>query len=114
MNALRGFGWLLLCQSAGEVVARGMGVKLPGPVIGMLLMLVALNVRWVREPVEAAADALLAHLSLLFVPVGVGVVVHLGLLAHYGWRLAVVVVASTLLGMTATALVLRRLWQRSG
>ena len=114
MNALRGFGWLLLCQSAGEVVARGMGVKLPGPVICMLLMLVALNVRWVREPVEAAADALLAHLSLLFVPVGVGVVVHLGLLAHYGWRLAVVVVASTLLGMTATALVLRRLWQRSG
>ena len=114
MNALRGFGWLLLCQSAGELVARGMGVKLPGPVIGMLLMLVALNLRWVREPVEAAADALLAHLSLLFVPVGVGVVVHLGLLAHYGWRLAVVVVASTLLGMTATALVLRRLWQRSG
>jgi len=114
MNALRGFGWLLLCQSAGEVVARGMGVKLPGPVIGMLLMLVALNVRWVREPVEAAADALLAHLSLLFVPVGIGVIVHLGLLAHYGWRLAVVVVASTLLGMTATALVLRRLWQRSG
>ena len=114
MNALRGFGWLLLCQSAGELVARGMGVKLPGPVIGMLLMLVALNVRWVREPVEAAADALLAHLSLLFVPVGVGVVVHLGLLAHYGWRLAVVVVASTLLGMTATALVLRWLWRRSG
>lgn len=114
MDALRGFGWLLLCQSAGELIARGMGVKLPGPVIGMLLMLAALNVRWVREPVGAAADALLAHLSLLFVPVGVGVIVHLGLLSDYGWRLAVVIVASTLLGMVVTALVLRRLWQRSG
>ena len=114
MDALRGFGWLLLCQSAGELLARGMGVKLPGPVIGMVLLLVALNIRWVREPVGAAANALLAHLSLLFVPVGVGVMVHLGLLAEYGWRLAIVVVASTLLGMVATALVLRRLWQRGG
>ena len=114
MDALRGFGWLLLCQSAGELLARGMAMKLPGPVIGMFLLLVALNIVWVREPVEAAANALLAHLSLLFVPVGVGVMVHLGLLAQYGWRLAAVVVASTLLGMVATALVLRRLWQRGG
>jgi holin-like protein len=114
MNALRGFAWLLLCQSAGELAARALGAKLPGPVIGMLLLLVALNVRFVREPVEAAADALLAHLSLLFVPVGVGVIVHLGLIADYGWRLAIVVVVSTLLGMAATALALRALWRRDG
>jgi holin-like protein len=113
MDALRGFGWLLLCQSAGELVARGLGARLPGPVIGMLLLLGALNVRVVREPVEAAANALLAHLSLLFVPVGVGVIVHLALLADYGWRLAVAVIVSTLLGMAAAALVLDRLWRRS-
>jgi holin-like protein len=98
---------------AGELVARGLGARLPGPVIGMLLLLGALNVRVVREPVEAAANALLAHLSLLFVPVGVGVIVHLALLADYGWRLAVAVIVSTLLGMAATALVLARLWRRS-
>ena len=112
MNALRGFAWLLLCQSAGELIARALGATLPGPVIGMLVLLVALNVRWVREPVEAAADALLAHLSLLFVPVGVGVISHAGLLADHGWRLAIVVAVSTLLGMAATALVLDALWRR--
>ena len=112
MDALRGFAWLLLCQSAGELAARATGAHLPGPVIGMLAMLAALNLRVVREPVEAAANALLSHLSLLFVPVGVGVIVHLGRLAEYGFRLAIVIVASTILGMAMTALVLRALWRR--
>jgi len=112
VDALRGFAWLLLCQSAGELAARLAGAKLPGPVIGMLLLLVALNVPFVRRSVEAAANALLSHLSLLFVPVGVGVIAHVALLADFGWRLAVVIVVSTLLGMAATALVLRALWRR--
>ena len=112
MDVLRGFAWLLLCQSAGELVARGAGLALPGPVIGMLVLLVALNWPVVREPVAAAADALLAHLSLLFVPVGVGVISHLGLVAQYGLRLVAVVVASTWLGMATAALVLRALRRR--
>lgn len=108
---LQGFAWLLLCQSLGELIARGTGWSLPGPVLGMLLLLLALNSERVRTPVATAADALLAHLSLLFVPVGVGVIAHLGLVAEYGLRLAAVLVLSTLIGMAVTALVLRRLWR---
>lgn len=108
---LQGFAWLLLCQSLGELIARGTGWSLPGPVLGMLLLLLALNSERVRTPVATAADALLAHLSLLFVPVGVGVIAHLGLVADYGLRLAAVLVLSTLIGMAVTALVLRRLWR---
>jgi len=44
---------------------------------------------------------------LLFVPVGVGVMTHLGLLAHYGVRMLVVIVLSTWAGLATTALVLR-------
>ena len=112
MDVLRGFAWLLLCQSAGELIARGASLAFPGPVLGMLILLLALRVPFVREPVGAAADALLAHLSLLFVPVGVGVIAHIGLVSQYGGRLLAVVVVSTLLGMAATALVLSRLWPR--
>ena len=108
---LQGFAWLLLCQSLGELIARGTGWSLPGPVLGMLLLLLALNSERVRTPVATAADALLAHLSLLFVPVGVGVIAHLGLVAEYGLRLAAVLVLSTLIGMAVTALMLRRLWR---
>jgi holin-like protein len=111
MDTLRGFALLLLCQSAGELLARGASLGLPGPVLGMLILLVVLNAEWVRAPVAAAADALLSHLSLLFVPVGVGVIAHLDLVARFGVRLIVVVVLSTWLGMAVTALVLRRLWR---
>lgn len=111
MDALRGFAFLLLCQSAGELIARGASLGLPGPVVGMLILLLALNVQAVHAPVAAAADALLSHLSLLFVPVGVGVIAHLQLVSDFGVRLLLVIVLSTLVGLAATALVLRRLWR---
>ena len=61
-------------------------------------------------PVEAAADGLLAHLSLLFVPLGVGVIAHLGLLGGHAAALALVVLGSTLAGLGVTGLVLQALW----
>lgn len=111
MTVLRGFVLLLLCQSLGEALVRLLGLPLPGPVLGMGLLLALLA--WppvqarVRELAAAAADALLPHLSLLFVPIGVGVVVHLGVLAEQGVRIAVVIVVSTLAGLLATAGLLR-------
>lgn len=109
MQALTGLAWLLLCQSAGEVVARLLGLRLPGPVIGMLLLLVLLRWPSVRGAVGACADTLLAHLSLLFVPVGVGVMTHLGVLSDYGLRLLLALVLSTWIGLAVTAWVLRLL-----
>lgn len=109
MDALTGLAWLLLCQSAGELLARLLHLPLPGPVIGILILLLALRWELVRKPVGACADALLAHLSLLFVPVGVGVMTHMGLVSQYGLRLLVAVVLSTWIGLAVTALVLRAL-----
>ncbi len=107
MQALRGLALLLLCQSAGEAAARGLGLPLPGPVLGMLLMLALLAWPAVRVPVAAAADGLLQHLSLLFVPVGVGVVTHVAIVAQYGVRIALVLVVSTIAGLAVTAWVLQ-------
>ena len=118
MKALTGFAVLLSAQAAGELIARGaksaVGLTLPGPVWGMLLLTALLLVPWVQQrfaqPVGEASTVLLAHLSLLFVPVGVGVMVHLGLLSQYGWKLAGVLLMSTWLGLAVTALVLRAMW----
>lgn len=109
MNALRGFAWLLVLQSAGELLAHALRLPFPGPVVGLVLLLAALNIEAVRTPVAACADFLLAHLSLLFVPVGVGVMTHLGLLGEYGGRLLLVIALSTWIGLAVTALVLRAL-----
>ena len=58
-----------------------------------------------------SSDLLLGHLSLLFVPVGVGVITHLALLGQYGVRMLLAIVLSTWLGLAVTALVLRALWR---
>ena len=107
--ALRGITWLLVLQSMGEVISRGLQLPLPGPVVGMLLLLVALRWPVVHESVRVVAEFLLQHLSLLFVPVGVGVMTHLDVLGQYGVRIAIVIVLSTWISLGVTALVLRAL-----
>lgn len=108
-----GLAWLLLCQSGGEALSRLTRVGLPGPVLGMLLLLVLLQWQLVRSHIGTVADGLLQHLSLLFVPVGVGVMTHTALLSAYGWQLLVALVLSTWIGLAVTAVVLRALLHRA-
>ena len=109
MQTLQGISCLLLLQTLGELLARALGLALPGPVLGMLLLLLALRWPFVARSVGAVAEFLLSHLSLLFVPVGVGVMTHLDLLDRYGGRIVVVIVVSTALSLATTALLLNRL-----
>ena len=110
MDLLKGLTLLLLCQSAGEALTRLAQWPLPGPVLGLVLMAGLLQWPAVRRPVEAAATPLLNHLSLLFVPVGVGVVGHLGLITQHGAGMLLAVVLSTWIGLLVTAWVLGALW----
>jgi holin-like protein len=113
---------ILLCQLAGEVFVHGLGLPMPGPVVGLLLLLVLLLARdrlkvLARGPlqqdgVENASRGLLAHLSLLFVPAGVGVVQKLDLVAEHGIAIIMVLAVSvvvTLLVTVATFLLASRL-----
>lgn len=107
--ALGGFALLLASQLAGELLARTLHLPLPGPVLGIALLLVLLALGWGRTMIAAASELLLGHLSLLFVPVGVGVITHLDRLAAHGPALLVVLLLSTWVGLAVTALVLRAL-----
>ncbi len=109
---IRGFFILLVFQLAGEMAARGLALPAPGPVIGLVLLVVALALyrRWRPFGQEAlaaselgqAARGLLAALPLLFVPAGVGVVQYLGLLHDQGLALAAALVVSTVATLVAT------------
>lgn len=98
---IRGLTVLLLCQFTGELLAAVTRVPVPGPVIGMVLLLGWLQ--WRRPAPEAgtvrAADALLKHLQLLFVPAGVGVVAHLTVLREHALPVTVSLVGSWLAGL---------------
>jgi putative effector of murein hydrolase LrgA (UPF0299 family) len=97
---------LFTCQLAGQVVVTALGLALPGPVLGMALLAgLMLAFPALYEVVRALAEGLLAHLSLLFVPAGVGVVAHLDLLGEHGVALLLALVASTLAGLVTSVLV---------
>lgn len=95
---------ILLFQLAGEVAARALALPLPGPVLGMVALVVALvAVPRLLAVVAPVADALLGHLSLLFVPAGVGVIAHLTLLRDQGLAVALALAVSTALAIVAGA-----------
>ncbi|KMN36334.1 murein hydrolase transporter LrgA [Chromobacterium sp. LK1] len=98
---------LLGFQLAGEVLARGLGLPLPGPVLGMLLLFVALSVRrGVPVTLQIQVPRFLAHMSLLFIPAGGAVLAYQGLLAEHGARLAAVLALSTLTTLLVPGLAL--------
>jgi holin-like protein len=96
---------ILLCQLAGETAARALGLPVPGPVLGMGLMLAALaGSARVAALVVPVGQGILRHLSLLFVPAGVGVVGHLDRLGAEALWLFIAIVVSTVLAIAAGAL----------
>jgi len=100
---------LLVYQLAGEALALLLSLPVPGPVIGMMMLFATLVIRG-RAPgyLREGANGLLVHLSLLFVPAGVGIMVHFGRLRDEAWPIAISLIASTALTIAVTALILSR------
>lgn len=100
---IRGFAVLLSFQLFGELLVRGFGWPVPGNVVGMALLLAALILGLVRlEWVTEAAELVLTHMALLFVPVGVGVMLYFDLLAREWLPIAAATVLSTFVVMAVT------------
>jgi holin-like protein len=104
---------LLVFQLIGEIAVVAFGLPIPGPVVGMALLFVSLILRGgVTDELGSTANGLLRHLSLLFVPAGVGVMAHLNRLADEWLPITVSLVLSTLLTIAVTAIVMRALLAR--
>lgn len=104
MTFLTGITLLLVLQLIGEVVVRLLNWPIPGPVLGMMLLFGFLLVRkGVSEPLATASSGLLTHLSLLFVPAGVGVMVHGDRLMAEWLPVVAVLLVTTVLTMLVTA-----------
>ena len=101
---LIGVTLLLLFQCIGEIIAHLANLPIPGPVLGMIALLAALRLRG-RVPVAMAeaADGLARHLSLLFVPAGVGVMLYVARLADEWIAVSVALVVSTIAAIAAAA-----------
>lgn len=122
---IRGFTALLACQLAGEIAARALALPVPGPVVGLAILVVSLSLAGrsgrSRSPADGdvgrVSDALLGALAFLFVPAGVGVVQHVGTVGPYAAALGLALVGSTVLTLAATVavfLLAKRLLRRGG
>jgi putative effector of murein hydrolase LrgA (UPF0299 family) len=110
---IAGLALLLLCQLVGEVISRGLGMPVPGPVLGLVLLFAGLMAterlqkagNAVDDAVAPVADGLLGNLALLFVPAGVGVIRHLDVFAAHGPAIGLALVGSTALTLVVTVVV---------
>jgi holin-like protein len=101
---------LLGCQLLGEVIVIAAGLPLPGPVVGMALLFLGLLVKGeVPAGLYSMAEGLLSHLSLLFVPAGVGIMLHAELIGAELLPLAASVIISTMITIVVTAWIMQAL-----
>jgi len=105
---------LLAFQLLGEMIVTALSLPIPGPVIGMLLLFLAL---WLRGsaplPLRETAQGLLGQLSLLFVPAGSGVLAYLSLIRGQVGAIAIALIGSTVIAMSVTALTMHLFVRRT-
>ncbi|MDN3712636.1 CidA/LrgA family protein [Paracoccus cavernae] len=96
----------ILCfQLIGETISRGLGLPLPGPVIGLMLLVLSGIIRpQLITFLRTAANGLLSQLSLFFVPAGVGIITHLAQFRENALGISVALVVSTVLAIAVGAL----------
>jgi len=113
-----GIAVLLACQAVGEYLASALRVPIPGPVLGMALLAAVLAAaRRIPLGLAQVADGLLKAMPLFFIPAGVGVLVLSSTLQSAWLPITVALLASTVLAIAVTALVMmatQRLLARRG
>jgi putative effector of murein hydrolase LrgA (UPF0299 family) len=101
---IQGLVQLFLCQALGELVSKFALPFMPGPVVGLVLLLVFLSLRGlVPEHIDLVGSSILQHLGLLFIPASVGVVLYLPLLQAHAWAISAALVVSVLCTVAVTA-----------
>ncbi len=96
------------CELAGEFAQQLTGIPVPGPILGLLLLLFILIVRGGPSlGLQSTARGLLQYLPLLFVPAGTGVAAHLSLIGAEWIPITAALIGSSVIAIMATAFTMR-------
>ena len=115
---LRSIFVIFFFQLLGEFLKKFFEMRIPGPVIGLILLLVTLiflkkfkktGIVNLKADVINTSNYILIYLSLLFVPIGVGVVMHLSYLENNLFRVLIIVFISTILTIGGTAFLMEKI-----
>ena len=118
---LRAIFVIFFFQLLGEAIKKFFEMRIPGPVLGLILLLVVLiflkrfkttAITNLKEDVINTSNYILNYLSLLFVPIGVGVVMHLSYLENNLFKVLIIVFISTILTIGLTAFLIEKINKR--
>jgi holin-like protein len=116
MKFLYGLTLLLIYQLLGEATSLYFSLSVPGPVVGMLLLFLSLLLFYKinknnfnkkqDDALSTSASAILSHLPLLFIPAGVGLIVHINRLENQWLPIIAAIFLGSIITMTITAWVM--------
>jgi holin-like protein len=118
---LRAIFVIFFFQLLGEALKKFFEMRIPGPEIGLILLLITLiflkrfktrAISNLKSDVLSTSNYILSYLSLLFVPIGVGVVMHLSYLENNLFKVLIIVFISTVLTIGITAFLMEKINKR--
>ena len=104
-------------QLLGEAIQKIFEISIPGPVIGLILLLLSFiffskrltqSKKMIKE-ISATSNQIINYLSLLFVPIGVGVVMHINYLGDNLFKIFSIITIGTLATLIFTAFVMEKI-----
>ncbi len=108
MRQLKQLFWIFLFSFIGEYLSLVSPVAIPGSVIGMVLLFIALHFKWIKlKQVEEVGNWLTDNMAIFFVPAGVGLMTNFGILGDIWWQLLVTIFITTTLMIGFVALVVQ-------
>lgn len=109
--------WIFLFSFIGEVLSALIGsfIAIPGSVIGMVLLFLALHFKWVKmEQVDEIGTWLTDNMGIFFVPAGVGLISNFDVLADTWWQLLIIMAVTTVLMMAFVGKIVQAVKRRAG
>jgi putative effector of murein hydrolase LrgA (UPF0299 family) len=101
---IQGLVQLFIFQALGELVSKFALPFIPGPVLGLVLLLAFFSARGhVPTAMDGVGSSILQHLGLLFIPASVGVVLYLPLLQAHAWAISAALIISGVATVAVTA-----------
>lgn len=103
MHHIRALSIIFGALALGEAVVYGLGILLPGSIVGMAILFFALQMKWVKASwLQSLVDAMMGNLSLFLVPPCVAVMSYLDLVAKDFWSITLATILSTIIVMLVT------------
>lgn len=114
MKLVKQLFWIFLFSFIGEIISVLISgiVAIPGSVIGMVLLFIALHYHWIElHQVEEVGTWLTDNMAILFVPAGVGLLTHFEVLSSVWWQLIIIMIITVFALLIAVGWIVQKMGQ---